>query len=83
MLYTLTVLSMGLIFVISCSETEGIILLKPNFKNNFEGEILLQKEPLAKILLHALTSAASLLLALSQGERHNPGLLLDVLWLLN
>lgn len=82
-MYTLTVLSMGLIFVISWSVMDGMILLKPNFKDNFEGEIFLQKEPLAKLLLHALTSAYSLLLALSEGEHHSPGLLLDFLWLLN
>lgn len=59
-----------------------MILFKLNFKDNFEGEILLQKEPLAK-LLHILTSAYSLLLALSQREHQSPGLLLDFLWLLN
>lgn len=60
----------------------GMILFKSNFKDNFEGEILLQKEPIAK-LLRVLTSAYSLLLALSQGEHHSTGLLLDFLWLLN
>lgn len=33
----------------------GMIVLKPNFNDNFEDEILLKKEPLAK-LLHILTS---------------------------
>lgn len=29
---------------------DGTILFKPHFKDNFEGEILLQKELLAKLL---------------------------------
>lgn len=40
MLYTFAVLSMGLIFVIGWSEIDDTILLKPNSKDNFEGEIL-------------------------------------------
>lgn len=40
MLYAFTLLSMGLIFVISSSEMDDMILLKPNSKDNLEGEIL-------------------------------------------
>lgn len=50
MLYMFTVLSMRHIFVISWSEMDGMILFKPHFKGNIEGEILLEKEPLAKLL---------------------------------
>lgn len=75
-------LSVKLILNISWSEMDDMILFKPMLKDSFEGEISLQKESLAKLLLHALTSAYLLLLALSQGDRLSPELLLDFLWLL-
>lgn len=44
--HMLTVPSMGLIFLVSWSKMDGMILFKLNFKDNSEGAILLQKEPL-------------------------------------
>jgi len=56
MLYVLTVLPVGLIFVISWSVMDGIILFKHNFKDNFEGEIFFMEGALSKTIACTDTS---------------------------